>query len=1292
MTGKDAFAVGGIGRLRIFAYMGEHRKGATVKVWSRIVTSTDSPPDKSRYEANVDVCDNNGNLLFSIDRLVLVKINSQRLGAAARSCLYATEWLPLQPSSGQSLSLASRDQDHETFSVEMDHLVGIVSLSRARSRGRRGPAAEFGAGLTRLLGNHLVDVDTNTQPLQGLETSQALETGDKNMVLQTLVVLGDPTDSAINTASNLTNVFKMLHAAASSSSDVFSNLSTVAVVSFGSQAVVRDGGDGDDGSTGVESSAVWGLVRSARLEFPQLRIVTLDVDPTETAFEQALHLIDAVLDSSEDEVVWRSGSRYVPRLTDMGLDVNADQGCVRLDVLRPALDSSLDEILPRGADLNTMVPVDVSDVELTRIRKGYALANALALDSLVQGAKSVTETDVMPSRKQLWQRYAKAKFDRNSYVAEIQLPPVDCDDTELAAWMDEALGSHPEVAPEMNILRHVYRQHGAVFRGDKDPLELLFRTSQHAETAGVYSESFYARYYNTVVTHAFCLFVEKWRADSDEGWGRDRPLRVLEVGAGSGSTSRRLLQTAASLGIKIDYHFTDISETFLRKASSDKSLTTLCPGANLTFGVFDAECDPRAQGLGSASFDIAVGVNCIHATKNLVETMRNVRQLLKPRGIVILSEIVEPGPISDATFAMTDGWWRFEDKDLRPDYPLMSPANWERLLLATGFDSVRSLENAKAGTAQAVIVAQASCTPAPVSSLGHNDEARLAQAEQDESQQGVYVITGGTGGLGLLTAIVLLENLHCSKVYLLSRSGNVSSNSAHVWERLEALAQPGQIVKVSCDVSSATQVANVFDSIYEGGEWVRGIVHSAGVLRDAMLQNQTRTSITPVFGAKVDALRHLHSCSLDEPRLRHFVIFSSASALLGSPGQSNHSSANTFLDAFAAHRRAQGLPALSLQWGTVMGLGEAARKGANKLALKFGHGQVSESTAEAVLRAVFASNHQLTPAHPLTVSPFDWDTFVKSRTKAPHITRAFAKLKTGAPQLGANAHTKAPAKADDRSSARPNLPGKGASGRGARKTSSDVTEMIQACVEATINKRIPDESTTFLDAGVDSLSAIEFRNRLQLQFGPKAKLDASLVFDYPTLERLREYLQSTPGLQDQDEDDDDSNSDDEASSPSLSGSSVRPKKVNTNKVQESSSAPGHDTVPLSPKKPEPKFQAQLLVNPPKPEITVVHRNSEQPAMLNDRAISVVGMDCRLPAAGSIEELWSLLLTGEDPFRDIPFTRWDLDQDFYFPRHDKTDNTRRSYVKQGACECPYSRDTIPQLHYSLSLSFGPLSHY
>lgn len=137
--------------------------------------------------------------------------------------------------------------------------------------------------------------------------------------------------------------------------------------------------------------------------------------------------------------------------------------------------------------------------------------------------------------------------------------------------------------------------------------------------------------------------------------------------------------------------------------------------------------------------------------------------------------------------------------------------------------------------------------------------------------------------------------------------------------------RPGvQIVVYKCDIGNRSEVAALLARIAQDMPPLRGIFHLAGVLDDGILREQCRERFDRVMAAKVQGAWNLHELSRDMP-LDLFVLFSSAAAILGSPGQGNYAAANAFLDALAHHRRGLKLPALSVNWGSWDEVGMAAR-------------------------------------------------------------------------------------------------------------------------------------------------------------------------------------------------------------------------------------------------------------------------------------------------------------------------------------------------------------------------------
>ncbi|WP_156675677.1 MULTISPECIES: type I polyketide synthase, partial [unclassified Mycobacterium] len=206
----------------------------------------------------------------------------------------------------------------------------------------------------------------------------------------------------------------------------------------------------------------------------------------------------------------------------------------------------------------------------------------------------------------------------------------------------------------------------------------------------------------------------------------------------------------------------------------------------------------------------------------------------------------------------------------------------------------------------------------PASSLSKAFPTRLAP---DAS----YVVTGGAGALGRVVATYLAER-GARHIALLSRSElpprsrwPLLSHDHKHRSTVEAIRQierlGARVTTASVDITDADQVrAWLGDHIRDEGRPVRGIVHAAGSVHDQLLVNMTEADFTKVMAPKVAGTRVLHN-AFKEQHLDFFVMFGSAGSVIASPGQGNYAAANAFLDAFAHHRRAEGLPATTIGWG-----------------------------------------------------------------------------------------------------------------------------------------------------------------------------------------------------------------------------------------------------------------------------------------------------------------------------------------------------------------------------------------
>jgi NADPH:quinone reductase-like Zn-dependent oxidoreductase/NAD(P)-dependent dehydrogenase (short-subunit alcohol dehydrogenase family)/SAM-dependent methyltransferase/acyl carrier protein len=178
---------------------------------------------------------------------------------------------------------------------------------------------------------------------------------------------------------------------------------------------------------------------------------------------------------------------------------------------------------------------------------------------------------------------------------------------------------------------------------------------------------------------------------------------------------------------------------------------------------------------------------------------------------------------------------------------------------------------------------------------------------------GAYLITGGLGGFGLKTAERLADD-GAKEIILLGRSG-ISSPAAE--NTVEKLRQQGITIQiVQADVSDAQALQQALDQTLKKTAPLKGVIHAAGVLDDAVIANQTPDTMKRVWTTKALGAFNLHQLTLDH-RLDFFVLFSSATTLLGNPGQANYVAANCALETLASYRRSKGLPALAVGWGPI---------------------------------------------------------------------------------------------------------------------------------------------------------------------------------------------------------------------------------------------------------------------------------------------------------------------------------------------------------------------------------------
>jgi len=345
-----------------------------------------------------------------------------------------------------------------------------------------------------------------------------------------------------------------------------------------------------------------------------------------------------------------------------------------------------------------------------------------------------------------------------------------------------------------------------------------------------------------------------------------------------------------------------------------------------------------------------------------------------------------------------------------------------------------------------------------------------------------YLITGGLGAIGLHTASYLAQ-LGAGDIVLTSRR----APDADAQQAIDDLTERYRcrIHTFAADVGDESEVAKLLERIRAELPPLAGVAHLAGVLDDALLSQQSLERFRTTLAPKAFGACHVDRLTKNDD-LDFFIVSSSVSSLFGSPGQANYATANALLDGLVAQRRAQGLPATGVNFGPWAQGGMASSEAASANIGAQGLIPLEPSAALSALAAVVANG-----TGQATVIKANWQRAAKvlGSSRPPILDLVLPSAvgeATGDSELLRQLQE---------------IP--------VQQRAGFVTEFLQREVQNFLRLAQPPAATSrFLDLGTDSLMAIELRNRLHSQFGGAFTINATAVFDYPTIGGLAEYLVS----------------------------------------------------------------------------------------------------------------------------------------------------------------------------------------
>lgn len=743
-----------------------------------------------------------------------------------------------------------------------------------------------------------------------------------------------------------------------------------------------------DGETpNLQQAGARGLLRVVAAEYPQLRITQIDIDASTEGEQLARQLLSG---SDEDETAWRRGTWYTARLHPAPLRPEERR--------RTAVDFGCD-----GARLRIRTPGDLQTLEL------IAQERAAPGPGQIEVAVSVSSIN-----------FADALNAMGLFPAlDGELPELGMDFAGVVSAVGPGVVEHRVGDPVVGFSRHGCW--GTFVLCDARlavPRPAALSEHQAVAAATAAATAWYGLHDQARITAEDRVLIHS--ATGGVGQAAIAVARAAgaEIFATAGSEERRDLLRGMGIEHVYDSRSIDFAEQIRRDTGGygvDIVLNSLT-GAAQRAGL-------ELLALGGRFVEIGKRDVYGNTRIGLFPFRRNLTFHYVDLALMSVSHPQRTGELLRTVLELAaDGSAPTPEHTV---YPLAEAADAIRVMTSAQHTGKLLLEVPRSGSTEVAIPPE-----------------EVAVFRSD----GAYLVSGGLGGLGLLLAGRMAAG-GCGRIVLASRT----QPGPEAVRTIDGLRLSGADVVVACgDITDPDFAASMVDIATATGLPVRGVLHAAAVVEDAMLPNITDDLILRDWAPKVSGAWNLHAATTSQP-VDWFCSFSSAAALVGSPGQGAYAAANSWLDAFSLWRRAQGFAATTIAWGA---WGQAGR--ATGFAENVGAAIGSEEGAYA-FETLLRYDRPYTGYSPIIGAA--WLT-------------AFAQRSPFAEAFRYRGHSEAPA--NSLLTELSELPLQEWPSRLRRLISDQITMILRRTID-------PDRPLS--EYGVDSLGALELRTRLESETG-----------------------------------------------------------------------------------------------------------------------------------------------------------------------------------------------------------------